>query len=156
MKIYIASDHAGYKLKEKIKDYLKRNNYKFEDFGTFSTESVDYPEYAFKVGNAVAESKNSKGILICGSGNGMAIAANKVNGVRAALCYDLYTAKYSRLHNNANILCLRSRKFKSSFAIRIVGVWLKTKFTNVSRHKRRVKQISDYENESRANCIRNR
>lgn len=143
--ILIGSDHAGFRLKEKIKIYLKKNKFKFVDFGVFDTKRFDYPDIAVKVASEVAKSNKRKGILICGTGTGMVIAANKVKGIRAAMCHDNYSAKMARQHNDANILCLRSRRFSSKKAISIFRVWISTKFSNKSRHKRRIKKISRIE-----------
>ena len=150
MKIVIGSDHAGFRLKEIVKNFLKTRNIEVEDFGTYTEESVDYPDYAFKVGEAVARKDFDFGILICGSGIGMSIAANKVKGVRAALCNDLYTANVSREHNNANILCMGGRVIGEEVAKEIVSVWLNAKFEG-GRHERRVNKITDYENSTNRN-----
>jgi len=150
MKIAIGSDHAGFRLKEIVKNFLKTRNIEVEDFGTYTEESVDYPDYAFKVGEAVARKDFDFGILICGSGIGMSIAANKVKGVRAALCNDLYTANVSREHNNANILCMGGRVIGEEVAKEIVSVWLNAKFEG-GRHERRVNKITDYENSTNRN-----
>jgi len=137
-------------LKEIVKNFLKTRNIEVEDFGTYTEESVDYPDYAFKVGEAVARKDFDFGILICGSGIGMSIAANKVKGVRAALCNDLYTAHVSREHNNANILCMGGRVIGEEVAKEIVSVWLNAKFEG-GRHERRVNKITDYENSTNRN-----
>ena len=143
--ILIGSDHAGFKLKEKIKIYLQKNKFKFVDFGTFDDKPCDYPDIAIKVAGEVSKSKNRKGILVCGTGTGMVIAANKVRGARAVMCYDIYSAKMAREHNDANILCLRGRKFSSNKAINLLKVWINTKFSGKSRHKRRINKISKFE-----------
>ena len=150
MKIAIGSDHAGFRLKEIVKNFLKTKNIEVEDFGTHTEESVDYPDYAFKVGEAVARKDFDFGILICGSGIGMSIAANKVKGIRAALCNDLYSAHVSREHNNANILCMGGRVIGEEVAKEIVSVWLNAKFEG-GRHERRVNKITDYENSANLN-----
>jgi len=137
-KIIIGSDHAGFELKEKIKEYLK--NYKVEDLGTNSTEPADYPVYGKKVAEKVAKT-NSIGILICGSGIGICITANKVKGARAALCYDEYTAKTARQHNNANIICLGARTPSAKNYKKIIKTFLTTKFSKEQRHHRRVEQM---------------
>tara|TARA_Y100000034_G_scaffold99583_1_gene122464 strand:- start:123 stop:545 length:423 start_codon:yes stop_codon:yes gene_type:complete len=138
--IYLGSDHAGFKKKEKIKRLLDKLNQKYEDLGTDSEKSVDYPVYARKVGKAVVKNK-VKGILICGTGTGMVIAANKIKGVRAVVAYDNYSAKMSRYDNDANVLCLRARQFSFEKTEQIIKTWLKTKFSNIPRHKRRIKEI---------------
>ncbi len=144
MKIAIASDHAGFPLKEIIKKYLDELGYEYEDFGTTNEESVDYPDYASKVAKSVSENKFDKGILICGTGIGMSIVANKFSGVRAALCYDTEIARLSREHNDANVLTLSGRKTNPELAKKIVHVWLKTKFLG-ERHTRRVNKIKELE-----------
>lgn len=145
MKVIIASDHAGFKLKEKIKKYLERKKIEFEDFGTDSLQSVDYPDYAIKVAREVAKDKDSRGILICGTGAGMTIAANKVKGIRAVAAYDAYSAKMSRIDNDTNVLGLRGRFFPYEKVKKIISVWLNTQFGGMERHKRRIKKIADYE-----------
>jgi ribose 5-phosphate isomerase B len=144
MKIIIGSDHAGFKLKEEIKEFLKGLKHKVKDYGTDSEESVDYPSYGHKVATDVAKDK-SVGILVCGSGIGMSIVANKVNGIRAALCHDEYTAEAARKHNNANVLCLGSRVLEGKDAKGIVKKFLETKASTEDRHKRRVLEIKDLE-----------
>ncbi len=145
MKVIIASDHAGFILKEKLKKYLSRKKIEYEDFGTDSPESVDYPDYALKVAKKVAGNKNLRGILVCGSGTGMTIAANKVRGIRAVAAYDAYSAKMSRLDNDSNILGLRGRFFPFERVKKIVNVWLTTPFSGKPRHKRRIGKIAEYE-----------
>lgn len=145
MKIFLGSDHAGFKFKEKIKKVLDKKNISYEDCGTYSENPCDYPDYAFLVGKHVAQTPDSKGILVCGTGAGMCIAANKVEGIRAAEAHDVYTAKMSREHNDSNILCLQARKVKFTETERIVSTWLKTKFSKEVRHLRRVQKISAYE-----------
>jgi len=140
MKIIIGSDHAGFKLKEDIKSYLKGHD--IEDLGTFSEESVDYPSIGKKVAEKVVKT-NSTGILICGSGIGMCMVANKIKGIRAALCYDEYTTKVAREHNNANILCLGSRTKSAKDYKKIIKTFLTTDFSKEERHKRRVKEMDE-------------
>lgn len=139
-KIIIGSDHAGFKLKEKIKPYLKELKYNVEDLGTFSAQPADYPLIGKKVAEKVALT-NLIGILICGSGIGICIASNKIKGIRAALCYDSYTAKIARKHNNANILCLGARTESAKKYKKIIKTFLTTAFSKEVRHKRRVKQM---------------
>lgn len=144
-KIYIASDHAGFKSKEKIKKILTKLDYEFEDLGPNTDErSVDYPLFAAKVAKAILKN-NSKGILICGSGTGMQIAANKFRGIRAAFSYDKYSAQMARKDNDANILTLRGRKFPSLKYKSIVKAFLETKFSGEERHKRRIEQLENFE-----------
>jgi len=144
MKVAIASDHAGFKLKEKIKKYLEELGYKYKDFGTDSDESVDYPDYALKVAESAAKKESDRGILICGSGIGMCMVANKIYGVRAALCHNVETARLSREHNDANILTFGARIVDEQIAKEMVKVWLKTEFLG-ERHLRRVNKIKDIE-----------
>lgn len=145
-KIAIASDHAGYKIKEMIKQLLKESGYEFTDIGTGNEDSVDYPDFAFKVAEAVSSGESQRGILICGSGLGMCIAANKVKGIRAVTAYDKFTAEMSRRHNDANILCLGARVLDQAAIKEIVKIWLETPFDAENpRHQRRIQKISDYE-----------
>ncbi len=141
MKIAIGADHAGYVLKEHIKEYLKQKEIDFKDVGTFKIESCDYPEFAYKVGQAVATGEADLGILICGTGIGMSITANKIKGIRAALVHDENTAKLSRQHNDANVLCLGGRILTEEEAQKIVDVWLNTSFEG-GRHEKRLKLIT--------------
>lgn len=143
MKVIIGSDHAGFKLKEKLKDYLKKKKIDYEDIGTYSEKSVDYPRFAEKVARKVAKNRSYKGILICGTGTGMTIAANKVKGIRAVAAYDIYTAKMSRTDNDSNVLGLRGRGFPLKKTLNIVNIWLKTPFSGNARHRRRLKEIEN-------------
>lgn len=145
MRVILASDHAGLRLKEKVKKYLARKKIEYEDLGTESFKSVDYPDYALKVAEKVAKNKNTKGILVCGTGTGMTIAANKVKGIRAVAAYDAYSAKMSRIDNDTNVLGLRGRFFPFEKIKKIITVWLDTPFSGEKRHKRRIKKIGDYE-----------
>ena len=140
-KICIASDHAGFKLKEAIKDYLINKNLQIIDLGPFEDVSVDYPDYAKKVAKRVILKKSDAGILVCGSGTGMAITANKYKGIRAAQCYNKKSTVLSRQHNNANIICLGSRMIKKKEALNFIDFFFKTKFEG-GRHQRRVNKIS--------------
>ena len=139
-KIIIASDHAGFRLKEEIKKFLIKKRKKVLDLGTKNTNSVDYPYYAHLLSKKITNNKNQFGILICGSGTGMSMAANKHKNVRAALCYNTKSTKLSRLHNNANVMTLGSRLIKKSVALKCVNTFLKTDFDG-GRHERRVKKI---------------
>jgi len=141
MKIAIGSDHAGFKLKEIIKDFLARKKFEFKDFGTNSEESVDYPDYAYLVAEAVARGEFDRGILVCGSGVGVSITANKVKGIRAVLVHDTYTARQSREHGDANVLALAGKKLTKAQAHKILDVWLKTEFSGEERHLRRIRKI---------------
>jgi len=145
MRVILASDHAGLRLKEKVKKYLARKKIEYEDLGTKSFKSVDYPDYALKVAEKVAKNKNTRGILVCGTGTGMTIAANKVKGIRAVAAYDAYSAKMSRIDNDTNVLGLRGRFFPFEKIKKIITVWLDTPFSGEKRHKRRIKKIGDYE-----------
>ena len=139
-KIFISSDHAGFKLKEEIKISLKRKKLKFEDLGPDDNNRVDYPDYAHKLARKVKISKNNIGILVCGSGTGMSIAANKHKNIRAAQCFNTKSTKLSRLHNDANIITLGSRLISKKNALKFVSIFLNTSF-NGGRHLKRVKKI---------------
>ena len=139
-KIFISSDHAGYKLKETIKYYLDKKDITYEDLGPDNERKVDYPEYAHKVAKKVKIDKNHVGILICGSGMGMNIAANRHKNIRAALCFNLKSTKLSRLHNDANIITLGSRLLSKNNALKFISVFLSTKFEG-GRHSKRIKKI---------------
>jgi len=141
-KIAIGSDHGGFRLKETIIKHLRGMNIEFQDFGTYDEESCDYPEYAKKVASVVAEGGFNKGILVCGTGIGVSIVANKIKGIRAALCCDTFSAKASRAHNNANILCLGQRVIGEGLALDIVDAWLESEF-EAGRHKIRVDKIEE-------------
>jgi ribose 5-phosphate isomerase B len=139
-KICIASDHAGFDIKEYIKDFFVKKNISIIDLGPNDDKSVDYPDYAKKVGNRLKSKKSDVGILVCGSGTGMAISANKIRGMRAALCYNASSTRLSRMHNDANIITLGSRLTKKKDIIKLLLVFLNTKFEG-GRHLRRVKKI---------------
>ncbi len=140
-KVFVASDHAGVKLKTLIHDHLIAN-YAVKDLGPFDTSSVDYPDFAKKVCGEVLKTPESVGILICGSGQGMAMTANKLKGIRAALCWDEPSAKLSRLHNDANVLCMGARLIPEGLAVLIAEKWLSTEFEG-GRHQNRVKKIEE-------------
>jgi ribose 5-phosphate isomerase B len=139
-KIFLSSDHAGFKLKELIKTYLNKKNIKFFDLGPQNDEQVDYPDFAHKVAKKVKTSSNHVGILVCGSGMGMNIAANRHKNIRAAQCYNLKSTKLSRLHNDANIITLGSRLLTSKNALNCVNIFLNTKFEG-GRHAKRIRKI---------------
>ena len=139
-KVVLASDHAGFNLKEEIKKFLIKKRKKVLDLGTKNTNSVDYPDYAHLLSRRMKKDKSQLGILICGSGTGMSIVANKHKNIRAALCYNTKSAKLSRLHNNANVMTLGSRLIKKNVALRCVNTFLKTNFDG-GRHLRRIKKI---------------
>jgi len=139
-RVILASDHAGFKLKEQIKIYLRKKKYKFLDLGPYKLAKVDYPDFAHKLSRKINSNAKQKGILICGSGIGMEITANRYKNVRAALCYNQKSTKLSRLHNDANVITLGSRLTKKNLALKCVGIFLNTKFDG-GRHKKRIKKI---------------
>ena len=139
-KVFLASDHAGFKLKEEIKKFLIKKRNKVLDLGTKNTNSVDYPDYAHLLSKKMKKNKNLFGILVCGSGSGMSMVANKHKNIRAALCYNIRSTKLSRLHNNANVMTIGSRLIKKDIALKCVSTFLKTNFSG-GRHLRRVKKI---------------
>lgn len=139
--IAIGCDQGGFLLKQEIMAHLKDRGLEYKDFGSYDTESVDYPEYGKKVANAVASGECERGILICGTGIGISIAANKVKGIRAALCTDCFMAEATRQHNDANILALGGRVVGPGLALKIVDTFLDTPFSNEERHVRRISQL---------------
>lgn len=143
--IAIGSDHAGYELKQQLIAYFKEKQIPFEDFGTHGLESVDYPDYGIKVGEAVATGNYSFGIVICGTGIGISISANKVKGVRAALVYDENTARLAKQHNNANVIALGGRTHSLPLAIRLVETFKNETFE--TRHQKRLDKLANYEKE---------
>lgn len=145
MKIAIGSDHVGSELKPLIIEHLKSKGHEVYDFGTYTAESTDYPIYGIKVGEVVAQGDYDQGILICGTGIGISLAANKVKGIRACACSEPYSAQMARRHNNANVLCFGARVVGSEMAKMIVDAWLEAEFEG-GRHARRVKEIVNYEN----------
>lgn len=144
LKIAIGADHAGFKKKKISLQLLKKLNYSFIDFGTVSEERTDYPDYASKVAKAIIEKKCDAGILFCGTGIGMSIAANKFPGIRAAVCWNKKIAKLAKEHNNANILCVPARFLKTKEVIEIIKSWLTATFLN-ERHQRRLEKIEEIE-----------
>jgi ribose 5-phosphate isomerase B len=145
-RIVIASDHGGFGLKEKLKPYLEKKGFKIKDLGTSSKDSCDYPEFAYSLAKAISGGKYKRGILICKSGIGNSIVANRLAGVRAALCYNVKAARLSRGHNDSNVLVLGSLFVNVNLAKKITGVWLNTEFKG-GRHQRRLKQIKRIEKE---------
>lgn len=139
--IAIGCDHGGYQLKQEIMKFLTEKGYEYKDFGCFNEEAVDYPEYAKEVAHAVADKTCEKGILICGTGIGISITANKVKGIRAALCSDCFSAEATRLHNDANILALGGRVVGPGLALKIVETFLTTSFSGDERHLKRIRKI---------------
>lgn len=144
MKVAIASDHGGVTIREEIKNLLIELGIEFEDFGCECGESVDYPDYALPVAKKVASGEFDRGILICGTGIGMSIAANKVKGIRCALVHDVFSAKATREHNNSNVLAMGERVIGAGLARLIAEVWLSTEYEG-GRHEKRVGKITDYE-----------
>ena len=145
MKIAIGCDHGGFEHKNAIAEHLKERGFSVTDFGIYENKSVDYPEIALKVANSVAAGENTLGILVCGTGIGMSMAANKVNGIRAAAVSDHFSAKYTRLHNNANILCLGGRVIGVGTALELADLFVDTEYEG-GRHERRIDMITEIEN----------
>ena len=148
MKVAIGCDHGGINLKPVLVDYLQKNGFEFKDFGTNGTESVDYNDYALAVSESVAKGECDLGILICGTGIGMSIMANKVKGIRCGHCHDVFSAKMTRLHNNANVLALGERVVGPGLMVEIVDAFLNTEFSHDERHERRVNKILALEQEN--------
>lgn len=144
MKVAIASDHRGYALKSRIIDRLTNLGHEIIDMGPENGESVDYPDFAVRVSTAVANQEADRGILICGTGMGMCIAANKIKGIRATACHDEVTAEMSRRHNDANVLCLSAELLGEQLVDRMAEIWMKTEFEG-GRHARRLEKISEFE-----------
>ena len=141
--IAIGSDHGGFELKKKLMEHLSKRGLEYKDFGTYSSASCDYPVYAKAVANAVASGECDRGIIICGTGIGVSITANKVRGIRAALCGDCFSAEATRQHNDANVLCMGARVVGEGLALKIADTFLDTPFSNDERHKRRISMIED-------------
>ncbi|MBE6797200.1 MAG: ribose 5-phosphate isomerase B [Ruminococcaceae bacterium] len=145
MKIAIGCDHGGLEHKNAIVEHLKERGFEVVDFGIYEQKSVDYPEIALKVANSIASGETERGFLVCGTGIGMSLAANKVKGIRAAACSEHFSAKYTRLHNDSNILCLGGRVIGVGTAIELADLFVDTEFEG-GRHQRRVDMITDIEN----------
>lgn len=143
-RIALGADHAGYQVKERIKRSLQEKGFEVIDYGTHADEAVDYPDYAKRVAQSVAQAESARGILVCGTGLGMAMTANKFRGIRAATCNDTYTARMAGEHTNANVLCVGARVVDADHAIAIVKEWLKAKFGG-ERHQRRIDKITEIE-----------
>ena len=141
--IAIGSDHGGFELKEKLMEHLSERGLEYKDFGTYSSASCDYPVYAKAVANAVASGECDRGIIICGTGIGVSITANKVHGIRAALCGDCFSAEATRQHNDANVLCMGARVVGEGLALKIADTFLDTPFSNDERHIHRISMIED-------------
>lgn len=148
MKVAIGCDHGGINLKPVLTKYLNEKGVEFKDFGCFDTTSIDYNEFALAVSNAVASGEYDKGILFCGTGIGMSIVANKVKGIRCGHCHDVFSAKMTRLHNDANVLALGERVVGPGLMLEIVDAFLFTEFSGDERHERRVQKIKDLENKN--------
>ena len=148
MKVAIGCDHGGINLKPILIDYLEKKGIEYEDFGCYDSESTDYNDYALKVANSVANGESDKGILICGTGIGMSIVANKVKGVRCGHCHDVFSAKMTRLHNDANVLAFGERVVGAGLMLMIVDAFLFTEFSGDDRHVRRVNKIKELEDEN--------
>lgn len=143
--IAIGCDHGGYEIKNAVIEYLKDKGVAYHDYGCYSTESVDYPVYAYQVAQAVSSGEAQLGILCCGTGIGISMAANKVKGIRAAVCSDAFCAEMTRRHNNANILCMGGRVIDADKAVQLADIFLNTEFEG-GRHDKRVQMITDIEN----------
>lgn len=141
--IALGSDHGGYELKQEIISHLESRGIAYRDYGSYSPEPADYPEYAHTVAHAVVNGECEKGILICGTGIGISIAANKIKGIRAAVCTDCFTAEATRMHNDANILALGGRVVGPGLALKIVDTFLNTPFSGEERHSRRISKIEE-------------
>ena len=147
MKVAVGCDHAGFGLKKTVLDALDELGVEYKDFGSFSQDPVDYPDVAREVARAVAAGEYDRGILMCGTGIGMSITANKVKGIRAASCENVVTARFSRVHNDANVLAMGGRTVEAALAEAIVKEWLQTEFESGGRHSRRLHKITEMENE---------
>lgn len=145
MKVAIGCDHGGLEHKNAIAEHLKERGFEVKDFGIYEQVSVDYPDIAVKVCESIVSGENERGILVCGTGIGMSIAANKVKGIRAAACSEHYSAKYTRLHNNSNVLCLGGRVIGIGTALELADIFVDTEFEG-GRHQRRIDKIADIEN----------
>lgn len=146
MKIAIGADHGGFELKEIVKDFLLEKGHQIEDLGCYSTDSVDYPDYGIKVAEKVSNKEFDRGIVICGTGIGISISANKVKGIRCALVHDLFSAKATREHNDSNVLAMGGRVIDAELAKQIVDIWVDTEFEG-GRHTRRLNKITEYESQ---------
>ena len=143
MKIAIGSDHGGYDLKEKIKEWLMANAYEVDDKGTYSKDSCDYPVFAKAVAKDVAEGKSDRGIVVCTTGIGVSITANKVKGIRCALCHNEHTATMTRLHNDSNVLAIGAMEVDEAMALKMTEIFLTTEFSGEERHARRVRMMEE-------------
>lgn len=141
--IALGSDHTGYELKQEIIKYLEEHNFEYKDFGCGKVDASDYPIYAKAVGNAIQSGECEQGIIICGTGIGISMTANKMKGIRAALCHDCFSAEATRLHNDANVLALGARVTGAGLALKIVDTFLHTEFSGAERHIRRIKMMEE-------------
>ncbi len=151
MRIVVGADHAGFELKQTIADFLRKQNYEVVDVGTHSTDPVDYPDYAEALGKAILEGKAERGVLICGSGVGASVAANKLVGIRAGLCHDTYSAHQGVEHDDTNVLVLGSRVVAYALAEELVKAFIGAKFSNEERHRRRLEKVKAMEKRYAAN-----
>ncbi len=149
MRVVVGADHRGYELKDEIATALKRAGHELLDVGTNSAESVDYPDYARAVGEAITQGRSERGVLVCGSGVGASIAANKIRGVRAALCHDTYSAGQGVEHDDMNVLCLGSRVVGSELALELVNAFLDARLSDEERYRRRLEKVAAMEREGR-------
>lgn len=147
MKIGVGCDHGAYEYKEIVKEMLSAQGHEVEDFGTYTTDSCDYPDFAYACAKSVSEGKNERGIVICGTGIGVSIVANKVKGIRCCLCSEPVSAKLTREHNDTNVLAMGQRVIGVELMKEIVNVWVNTPFSEDARHQRRIDKISEVENE---------
>ncbi len=145
MKIALAADHGGFRLKDEIKAFLEKQGHYIEDFGCHCADSVDYPDFALVAAKKVASGELERAILVCGTGIGMSIAANKIEGIRCALVHDSFSAKATREHNDTNVLALGERVIGPGLALEIVNIWVNTPFSNEARHAQRIAKISSIE-----------
>lgn len=145
MKVVLGADHGGYELKDVVRDYLEQEKYEVIDVGTYNADSVDYPDYAIKVGQTILDGKADLGIMICGSGVGACVAINKMPGIRAGLCHDTFSAHQGREDDNTNVLCLGARVIGHQLALEIVRTFLNAKFSGAERHVRRLAKVHDLE-----------
>jgi ribose 5-phosphate isomerase B len=145
MRIAVGADHAGFPLKDRVIEFLQKEGHMVQDLGTHDSEPADYPDYAEAVGAAVVKGEAEAGILLCGSGVGASIAANKITGIRAALCHDVFSARQSREDDDANVLCLGPRVVGPSLALELIGAFLRATFSQADRHKRRLEKVKRLE-----------
>jgi len=149
MKIAVGADHAGFPLKGTLVEFLKSEGHEVVDLGTYSTDPVDYPDFSKAVGEALLSQKAERGLIVCGSGVGACVAANKLPGIRAALCHDSYSARQGVAHDDVNVLCLGARVIGPALALEVLRVWLSARFSEGERHKRRLAKIELLEQQAR-------